>query len=886
MNIKSFRFLSLLAWYVPVVYSQHYTGLTINNSLELNDGDTIESSVVADQGKLTLNGSSQSDRITVSDGGAFEILTHASDSGSTIQNGGIQSVNGTATNTKVYGMQHVKSDGATDNTRLYGTGAQHIQGRVNKSRAYDNGTINVYKNGHATSSYLNNTATMNILDGGIAESAYVYDNAIINVDFGGIVSDINLYDNATLNVKGGGNSSDIYAFNQSTVNVDQNSTVNNSNVYDYSIQNVKKGASAFGTGMMGNSILNVIGGSVTDSFLDEDSTLNVVSGGTAVDSKLYGNSIMNVDSGGIAMDTIAFSGNVTINVGKDGRVQNTRVGRNSIININNDGLAIDTTLTNDSKLNLNGGTVDGLSLTNASLNATAGEIKGDVDIQSGGITLVNTVKSSQADVIVRKYGRLLLAKNNAPLSYSINSLNLDNGAVSFYDNKPNSFKGSNTLTLGSLIGSGNIYMHTHLASNENDFLNVTGSASGSFSIFVEDTGASPSIPQQHLLVKTASGDANFTLGNQGGVVDLGTFQYALKEETKGSWVLTSDITTKPEPQPDPKPQQKPEITPEQKPELKPDLKPQLAPVPGKRRITPATAGVLNMAAANPLVFDAELESVRERLDSNAAFYRDGAAWGTSYSTRKNASTSAGAGFEQTLTGITLGVDRTFPLENSVVTSGLFFSYSHANLDFDRGGKGNIDSYALGAYAGWQHNNGFYVDSIVKFNRFENDVQGRMTGGGAANGDYNAYGAGAHLESGIRLAHDDLSVTPYTALTGFATDSNKYRLSNSMHADVDNTYIMRAEAGLKADYRMRLDNGVEIQPWLKTSVRQEFADDNRVKVNNDGKFVNDQSGTRGVYQAGLRAKFTNVLSGQLSASYGNGAGVEEPWHAAAGVSWSF
>ncbi|QMI04414.1 hypothetical protein [Citrobacter sp. RHB25-C09] len=152
MNIKSFRFLSLLAWYVPVVYSQHYTGLTINNSLELNDGDTIESSVVADQGKLTLNGSSQSDRITVSDGGAFEILTHASDSGSTIQNGGIQSVNGTATNTKVYGMQHVKSDGATDNTRLYGTGAQHIQGRVNKSRAYDNGTINVYKNGHATSS--------------------------------------------------------------------------------------------------------------------------------------------------------------------------------------------------------------------------------------------------------------------------------------------------------------------------------------------------------------------------------------------------------------------------------------------------------------------------------------------------------------------------------------------------------------------------------------------------------------------------------------------------------------------------------------------------------------------------------------------------------------
>ncbi|POT23908.1 autotransporter outer membrane beta-barrel domain-containing protein [Citrobacter freundii] len=60
----------------------------------------------------------------------------------------------------------------------------------------------------------------------------------------------------------------------------------------------------------------------------------------------------------------------------------------------------------------------------------------------------------------------------------------------------------------------------------------------------------------------------------------------------------------------------------------------------------------------------------------------------------------------------------------------------------------------------------------------------------------------------------------------------------------------------------------------------------MKVNNDGHFVNDLSGTRGVYQAGIRAIFTENLSGQLSSGYGNGANIESPWSTSAGISWTF
>ena len=34
--------------------------------------------------------------------------------------------------------------------------------------------------------------------------------------------------------------------------------------------------------------------------------------------------------------------------------------------------------------------------------------------------------------------------------------------------------------------------------------------------------------------------------------------------------------------------------------------------------------------------------------------------------------------------------------------------------------------------------------------------------------------------------------------------------------------------------------MEIEPCLKAAVRKEFVDDNRVKVNSDGNFVNDLS----------------------------------------------
>ncbi|WP_431732886.1 autotransporter outer membrane beta-barrel domain-containing protein [Escherichia albertii] len=402
------------------------------------------------------------------------------------------------------------------------------------------------------------------------------------------------------------------------------------------------------------------------------------------------------------------------------------------------------------------------------------------------------------------------------------------------------------LTVNILAGSGNFYMRTDMATHQSDQLNVTGQATGDFKIFVTDTGASPAAGDSLTLVTTGGGDAAFTLGNNGGVVDIGTYEYTLQDNGNHSWSLAEN----------------------------------------RAQVTPSATAVLNMAAAQPLVFDAELDTVRERLGSVKGVNYDTAMWSSAINTRNNVTTDAGAAFEQTLTGLTLGIDSRFSREESSTIRGLFFGYSHSDVGFDRGGKGNIDSYMLGAYAGWEHQNGAYVDGVVKVDRFANTVHGKMSNGATAFGDYNSNGAGAHVESGFRWGKNLWNVRPYLAFTGFTTDGQDYTLSNGMRADVGNTRILRAEAGTEVSYYMDLQNGIALEPWLKAVARQEYADSNQVKVNDDGKFNNDVAGTSGIYQAGIRSSFTPTLSGHLSVSYGNGAGVESPWNTQAGVVWTF
>ncbi|WP_261628396.1 pertactin-like passenger domain-containing protein, partial [Escherichia coli] len=115
----------------------------------------------------------------------------------------------------------------------------------------------------------------------------------------------------------------------------------------------------------------------------------------------------------------------------------------------------------------------------------------------------------------------------------MNRLAPDNGVVAFYDTAvtPVSDGGYQTLTTESLSGSGNFYMHTNVGDNRGDRLVVTGTAEGNHRVYVANTGVSPEAGTDLTLVTTGGGDASFVLGNEGGTVDVGTYEYTLKKDT-------------------------------------------------------------------------------------------------------------------------------------------------------------------------------------------------------------------------------------------------------------------------------------------------------------------------------------------------------------------
>ena len=143
---------------------------------------------------------------------------------------------------------------------------------------------------------------------------------------------------------------------------------------------------------------------------------------------------------------------------------------------------------------------------------------GAVDTSKADVSLENSVWTIIADITTTNQNTLLNLANLAMSDANVIMMAEPVTRSSVTASAENFI----TLTTNTLSGNGNFYMRTDMANHQSDQLNVTGQATGDFKIFVTDTGASPAAGDSLTLVTTGGGDAAFTLGNAGGVVDIGT----------------------------------------------------------------------------------------------------------------------------------------------------------------------------------------------------------------------------------------------------------------------------------------------------------------------------------------------------------------------------
>ncbi|MDY8860490.1 autotransporter outer membrane beta-barrel domain-containing protein, partial [Escherichia coli] len=617
-----------------------------------------------------------------------------------------------------------------------------------------------------------------------------------------------------------------------------------------------------GTNDKGN--FSIAGGSAANMLLENDGYLTVFSGHQASDTTVGSNGTLEVHSGGVLYGTTTLTDKGTL-------VGDVVKNEGNLYFLNNSAATFTGSLTGSGTLTQEGGNTrfsgllsqdGGIALqSGGAMTMDALQANANVTTQSGTTLTLDNGTILTGNVAGDSTGAGDMAIKGASVWHldgdsTVGALTLDNGTVDFRPSVTTrltpAFQAV-SLTLGSLSGSGMFRMNTDIASHTGDMLNVTGNASGNFVLDIKNTGREPvsaGAPLQ--VVQTGGGDAVFTLN--GGKVDAGTWEYTLNKENT-NWYLEADL---------------PPVTPEPG---NPDAGTSSTP---DRRTSKSADAVLGMATAPVYVFNSELQNLRFRHGDFMQNTRSpGGVWGRYTGSDSRISGGASSGYSLTQNGFETGGDKVFDLGESRLAVGAFVSYTDNSISHNRGGDSTIGSTGGGLYATWSDNDGYYVDGVLKYNRFSNELRTRMSDGTAVKGDYSQNGFGGSLEAGMTFSlNDNTWAQPYVRTTAFRADTKDISLNNGMKASIGTSKSLQAETGVNLG--MNLDiAGKTVKPYLKAAINHEFSDNNKVRINDSYDFRNDISGTTGKYGLGASAQLTPNAGVWAEANYQKGVNIESP-----------
>ncbi|EJW4436289.1 autotransporter outer membrane beta-barrel domain-containing protein, partial [Escherichia coli] len=697
-------------------------------------------------------------------------------------------------------------------------------------------------NGHqATSTTINSGGFQNVSSGGSATSTTINSGGYQNVHVNGNVTKTTITDGGILQVDVGGSASQV--------------TQNSGGA-------IVANTSAVLSGTNGKGTFSIAGGSAVNMLLENGGLLTVLGGHDASDTTVGSDGTLSVQGGGVLRGTTTLTDKGTL-------VGDVVTNEGNLYFLNNSAATFAGTLTGTGTLTQEGGNTrfsgllsqdGGITLqSGAAMTMDALQANANVTTQSGTTLTLDNGSILTGSVTGDNTGAGDMTVKGASVWHlggdsTVGALTLDNGTVDFRPSATTRLTQAFrpvSLVSESLSGNGTFRMNTDIASHTGDMLNVTGNASGNFVLDIRNTGLEPvsaGTPLQ--VVHTGSGDAAFSLN--GGKVDAGTWEYYLNKENT-DWYLKADSSQPGTDNPGTD-----------------------NPVPPVRHTTKSADAVLDMATAPVYVFNSELQSLRFRHGDVMQNTRSpGGVWGryTGSDTRING--GAGSGYSLTQSGMETGGDTVFDLNDSRLAVGAFVSCTDNSISHNRGGSSTVGSTGGGLYATWFNNDGYYVDGVVKVNRFRNELRTWMSDGTAVKGDYHQNGFGGSLEAGRTFSlNENTWIQPYLRSTAFRAESKDISLDNGMKAKAGTTKSLQGEVGVNLG--MNLDvAGTVVRPYLTTAVSHEFSDNNKVRINDSYNFTNDISGTTGKYGAGVSAQLTANAGVWAEASYQNGENTESP-----------
>ncbi|EMN7023252.1 autotransporter outer membrane beta-barrel domain-containing protein, partial [Escherichia coli] len=858
------------------------TSTTINGGWQsVSSGGSATSTTINSGGWQVVYSNGSATSTTVNNGGWQNVFSSGSATSTTINSGGWQHVSGggSATSTTINsgGWQVVSSGGSATSTTINGGRQDVFSGGSATSTTINGGRQDVFSGGSATSTTINGglqvvssggsatSTTINsdgwqdVNDGGSATSTTINSGGGQAVNSGGSATSTTINSGGWQAVYSGGSATSttinsggqLSVFSGSAVDITQNS----GGAIETDTSSDLSGTNAKGS-------FSIAGGSANNMLLENGGSLMVLDGHQASDTTVGSYGTLGVVSGSVLrgtttlLDKSRLAGDVVTNEG-------------NLYFLNNSAATFIGTLTGTGSLTQAGGNTrfsgqlsqDGgiILQSGAAMTMDALQAKANVTTWSGTTLTLDNGSILTGSVTGDNTGAGDMTVKGASVWHpdgdsTVGALTLDNGTVDFHPlttTRLTPVFRAVSLTAGSLSGNGRFLMNTDIASHTGDILNVTGNASGNFVLDIKNTGREPvsaGTPLQ--VVHTGSGDAAFTLN--GGKVDAGTWEYYLSKENT-DWYLKADAS---QPGTDNPGANNPE--------------------PPVRHTTTSADAVLDMATAPVYVFNSELQSLRFRHGDVMQNTRSpGGVWGRYTGSDNRISGGAGAGYSLSQSGMETGGDTVFELSDSRLAVGAFVSYTDNSISHNRGGSSTVGSTGGGLYATWFDNDGYYVDGVIKVNRFSNELRTRMSDGTAVKGDYHQNGFGGSLEAGRTFSlNENTWIQPYIRSTAFRAEAKDISLDNGMKAKAGATKSLQGEAGVNLGMNLEIA-GTVVRPYLTTAVSHEFSDNNRVRINDRYDFTNDISGTTGKYGAGVSAQLTANAGVWAEASYQKGSNIESP-----------
>jgi outer membrane autotransporter protein len=487
----------------------------------------------------------------------------------------------------------------------------------------------------------------------------------------------------------------------------------------------------------------------------------------------------------------------------------------------------------------------------ANFNVNNSRLVGDVVVEAG--STANLDLKNNASLTGTITNATSLTIDNSSLwvmedDSTVGKLNLNGGTVDLRGTDGGA--SFHQLDVEELSGSGTFALGTDLAAGVGDSLNVSGTATGNHKLMVENTGASPTAGgADRQLVHIEDGDAQFAVASDDGLVDTGTYAYALEQRADGAggndWFLVQTSG-----------------------------------------LSKSAEVAIGLFSAAPTVWYGESATLRSRMGELRTDSNQGGGWMRTYGNKLNMSAASGVEYSQQQQGISFGADLPISGSDGQWLVGLMGGYSKSDLDLKAGNKGKVDSYYVGAYSTWLADNGFYIDALIKANRFQNSADVTMRDGAKSKGDYNNYGVGASVEAGKHITfNENWFVEPYAQVSGLWVSGEDYKLDNGLEARSNKADSLLGKVGSHLGRKFALDDGGFVQPYVKAAMAREFVTSNKVKIN-ESRFTNDLSGTRAELGLGVAAQLTDVLQVHADFDYMKGRNIEQPWGVNVGVRYSW